>query len=176
MDFTKPTITASDEQLRSLTFLVRKLWDKQQLLIDKENEVKELKKEIEYVSSEEIPSLMDTLGMSSIKTIEGQEVTVGTKIYASIPKMSQEAAHAWLQDNGLGDIVKNEFKVIYKRGEQEEAVIFEEYLMEKDEFYKKREFVEPGTLKATLRELIESGGIPPSHLFTIFNKRETKIK
>ena len=141
----------------------------------KEEELKELKRKVELVSGEVIPTMMQEMNISTLKLADGTSVEVKPVYGASIPTAKKEEAFKWLRDNGLGDLIKNEVTVAFGRDEdtkaQQYAVLAQGQGYEPVQKLK----VEPMTLKALVRERLESGQEMPSDLFKTYAGNSTKI-
>ncbi len=90
-------------------------------LANKEKELKELKRKVELVSGEIIPTMMQEMNISTLKLADGTSVEVKPVYGASILVAKREGAFKWLRDNGLGDIIKNEVTVAFGRDEDIKA-------------------------------------------------------
>ena len=95
---------------------------------------------------------------------------------ASIPVSKREEAFKWLRDNGLGDLIKNEVTVSFGRNEDNKAATYA--VLAQGQGYQpvQKLKVEPMTLKALVRERIESGREIPSDLFNVYAGSRTTIK
>ena len=154
---------------------VVKLQELEEQLLVKEQEYKEMKRKVELVSSEVIPTMMQEMNISTLKLADGTSVEVKPVYGASIPVDKKEEAYTWLRENGLGDLIKNEITVAFGRSEdnkaQQYAVLAQGQGYEPIQKLK----VEPMTLKALVRERLESGQEMPSDLFNVFAGNRTKI-
>ena len=154
---------------------VVKLQELEAELLVKEQEYKEMKRKVELVSSEVIPTMMQEMNISTLKLADGTSVEVKPVYGASIPADKKEEAYKWLRENGLGDLIKNEVTVAFGRSEdnkaQQYAVLAQGQGYEPVQKLK----VEPMTLKALVRERIENGLDMPSDLFNLFTSNRTKI-
>jgi len=159
----------------SLAEQVVKLQKLEEELLAKEVEYKEIKRKVELVSSEVIPTMMQEMNISTLKLADGTSVEVKPVYGASIPADKKEDAYKWLRENGLGDLIKNEVTVAFGRSEdnkaQQYAVLAQGQGYEPVQKLK----VEPMTLKALVRERIENGLDMPSNLFNLFTSNRTKI-
>ena len=145
-------------------------------LANKEKELKELKRKVELVSGEIIPTMMQEMNISTLKLADGTSVEVKPVYGASIPVAKREEAFKWLRDNGLGDLIKNEVTVSFGRNEDNKAVQYA-VLAQGQGFQPVQKLkVEPMTLKALVRERIESGREIPSDLFNVYAGNRTTIK
>ena len=154
---------------------VVKLQELEAELLVKEQEYKEMKRKVELVSSEVIPTMMQEMNISTLKLSDGTSVEVKPVYGASIPADKKEEAYKWLRENGLGDLIKNEVTVAFGRSEdnkaQQYAVLAQGQGYEPVQKLK----VEPMTLKALVRERLESGQEMPSDLFNVFAGNRTKV-
>ena len=78
--------------------------------------------------------------------------------------------------NGLGDIIKNDVIVTFGRGEDNKASDYANLARGQGFEPIQKVGVNPQTLKATLRERVESGSNLPSEHFKTFVGNQTKIK
>jgi hypothetical protein len=160
---------------KKLSDQVVKLQELEEELLVKEQEYKEVKRKVELVSSEVIPTMMQEMNISTLKLHDGTSVEVKPVYGASIPADKKEEAYTWLRENGLGDLIKNEITVAFGRSEdnkaQQYAVLAQGQGYEPVQKLK----VEPMTLKALVRERVEKGLDMPSDLFNLFTSNRTKI-
>ena len=101
---------------QQLSDLVRKLRSVEKDIEDAEQHLKALKQEKHKLSVENIPVLMDEMGMERID-VDGVTVSRKMIVHASIPVDRKEEAFAWLRENGLDDIIKNDVTCSFGKGE-----------------------------------------------------------
>mgnify|MGYP001368354114 CR=1 FL=1 len=164
------------ENIRSLADQVERLEQLQTKLDSQEKNIKNIKKELEHVSGEIIPTMMSEMGLSHLKLIDGSSVDVKPNYSANITIANREAAFNWLRNNGLGDIIKNEISVSFGRNEDNKAADYAALAQERGFQPTQKLKVEPMTLKALVRERIEAGKDMPTELFNIFVGNKTTIK
>jgi len=154
---------------------VVKLTNLEDELANKEKELKELKRKVELVSGEIIPTMMQEMNISTLKLADGTSVEVKPLYRASILVANREEAFKWLRDNDLGDLIKNEITVAFGRNEDNKASDYA--ILAKGQGYEpvQKLKVEPMTLKALVRERLEAGQEMPSDLFNLFTGNRTKI-
>ena len=140
-----------------------------------EEQVKKLKKEVDHLSGEVIPTMMQEMNLSTLKLADGSAVEVKPVYGASIPVAKKEEAFNWLRSNGLGDLIKNEVTVSFGRNEDNKAAEYANLAQGQGYQPVQKLKVEPMTLKALVRERIESGQDMPSDLFNVFAGNRTKI-
>ena len=111
----------SANDANKLSDQVVKLQELEAELLVKEQEYKEMKRKVELVSSEVIPTMMQEMNISTLKLADGTSVEVKPVYGASIPADKKEEAYKWLRENGLGDLIKNEVTVAFGRSEDNKA-------------------------------------------------------
>ena len=92
---------------KQLSDLVRKLRKVEDQIADAEQYLKAVKLEKHKLSTENIPALMDEMGMDRVD-VDGLTVTRKMIVHASIPSDRKDEAFAWLRENGLDEIIKND--------------------------------------------------------------------
>lgn len=160
---------------RRLSDLVRKLRSIESEIADTEDHLKTLKGEKHRLSTELIPSCMDEMG---IERVDVDGVTVQRKLFvsASIPVARKEEAFAWLRDNGLDDIIKNDVTCSFGKGEDNLAGDVVGILRDKGFDPSVKTHVHSSTLRAFVKERVESGKPIDLDLFGAFVNNTAEIK
>ena len=160
---------------KTLSEQVVKLRDLEDKIKIAEENLKQLKKQEDLLSGEIIPTMMTEMNISTLKLADGSAIEVKPIYGASIPADKKEEAFNWLRKEGLGDLIKNEVTVSFGRNEDNKAA--EYAVLAQGQGYQPTQKlkVEPMTLKALVRERIESGKDMPSDLFNVFAGNRTKI-
>ena len=164
------------ENIQSLADQVERLNKFQIQMEDLEKTLKQKKKDFEHLSAEVIPTMMAEMGLSHLKLMDGSSVDVKPNYSASITIANKDAAFQWLRDNNLGDIIKNEISVSFGRNEDNKAADYASLASERGFSPTQKLKVEPMTLKALVRERLESGKEMPTELFNVFVGNKTTIK
>ena len=164
------------ENIQSLADQVEKLNTLDQQVQSLEKDLKQKKKDFEYLSGEVIPTMMAEMGLSQLKLMDGSSVDVKPNYSANITIANRDAAFNWLRTNGLGDIIKNEISVSFGRNEDNKAADYAALASERGYQPTQKLKVEPMTLKALVRERIENGKEMPTELFNVFVGNKTTIK
>ena len=177
IDFEKDRMQSVEQidSAKRLSDKVLELKDLEDEITNAEESLKKLKEKAKVVSSVEIPAMMDDMQITKLKLKDGESVEI-KKIYgAYIPPDQQGAAFTWLRNNGLGDIIKNDITVTFGKGEDNKAA--EYAVLAKGQGYEpiQKIGVHPQTLKAMVRERLESNQDVPSDLFKPFEGNQTKI-
>ena len=160
---------------KSLSEQVLKLKAMEDDLAAKEDVIKKLKQDIDIISGEVIPTMMQEMNLSTLKLADGSSVEVKPVYGASISAAKKEEAFNWLRNNGLGDLIKNEITVSFGRNEDNKAASYAELAQGQGYQPTQKLKVEPMTLKALVRERLESGKEMPTDLFNVFAGNRTKI-
>ena len=171
------------EEILDKTTNINKLADKikemqavQKAIALDEEQIKQKKKHLEYISGEVVPTMLSEMGLSFLKLQDGSSVEVKTNYSATITQANKEAAFNWLRENGLGDIIKNEISVSFGRNEDNKAADYAELAKGQGLEPRQKLKVEPMTLKALVRERMEAGKEMPTELFNIYVGNKTTIK
>ena len=188
------TINFEDDQIQSVTQVdaAKSLSDKVLELRDLEDEIQnaedsinKLKEKAKILSQIEIPAMMQDMHITKLKLKDGESVEVKPFYYASVSQginetdsdyaQRKEQAFTWLRNNGLGDIIKNDITVTFGKGEDNKAAQYAVLARGQGFEPVQKEGVHSQTLKAVVRERIESGLDMPSDLFKTFAGSQTKI-
>ena len=163
--------------LESVAELLREQLKLEELIESMEETVKINKEALRKLSGEIIPEKMAELGMTATEMYDGSKVQVVEDIYVSIPKdlSKSKACYEWLDDNGLGDIIKNQVGMSFGKGEGNKAKHLEESIKEMGLIPEVKVSVHPSTLKATIRKWHEEGKSVPDNTFSLFIGQKTKI-
>ena len=168
------SVTQADaaESLSSKVIELKNLEDE---IANAEKSVSKLKEQAKQLSQFDIPAMMEEMHITKLKLKDGESVEI-KKIYgASIPQEHQEAAFTWLRNNDLGDIIKNDITVTFGRGEDNKAAEYASLAQGQGYEPVQKIGVHPQTLKAVVRERLESGREMPSDLFKTYAGNSTKI-
>ena len=138
-----------------------------------------LKKKEDYItklSEQVLPTLFSEVGLSELKLSDGRKLKVSEYFRASIKAENRQLAYTWLRDNGFGDLVKNQVTCSFGRNEDEKASGLMSELSDKGLEPAQREWVEPSTLRAFVREQYEKGVDLPMELLGAYVGQKTTIK
>ena len=172
----RANVLQKTDNIRSLADQVERLENHQTQIKKQEDDLKQKKKDFEYLSGEVIPTMMSEMGLSHLKLMDGSSVDVKPNYSANITIANREEAFNWLRNNGLGDIIKNEILVSFGRNEDNKAADYAALAQERGYQPTQKLKVEPMTLKALVRERIEAGKELPTELFNVFVGNKTTIK
>ena len=161
--------------MKTLSSLVK---DLDQLTIDineKEEELKSLKLQKHLMSTEQIPTMMDEMGVQRLD-VENLSVSLKPLINASIPPTRREEAYQWLRENDLDDIIKNDVILSFGKGEDNIAGDIMYDLEQRGMHPEKKTHIHSMTLRAFIRERVEKGLPIDLDLFGAYVARIADIK
>ena len=160
---------------KQLSGLVRQLNNKQEQIDETEKYLKELKAEKQRIAFEQIPMLMDEMGIERVD-VDGATVTLKPFVSASIPADRKQEAFNWLREHGLDDIIKNDIIVSFGRG-QDNAAGDVMYDLEQKGFHpEQKTHIHSMTLKAFVRERVEQGNPIDLDMFGAYVARTAEVK
>ena len=160
---------------KQLSQLVRNLRTVEQDIEDAETHLKTLKQEKHKLSVENIPALMDEMGVERLD-VDGMTVERRMIVAASIPAANKEQAFEWLRSNGLDDIIKNDVTCSFGKGEDNVAGDVIGILRDRGFDPMTKTHVHPSTLKAFVKERITDGKPIDLDLFGAFISNTAVIK
>lgn len=153
-----------------------------ELLIELRNKVEDLetqltaaKADVRRVEQEDLPDLMQELGLETFKLKTGQVIEVKPEVDCSITEEKRAAAHSWLVDRGFGGLIKTEVVVTFGRGEHDAAEDFANECAERGKQPNLVERVHPSTLKSFVKEQMAAGRPLPFDLFGVHPYNKVKI-
>lgn len=135
-----------------------------------ETELKAAKEDVRRVEQEDLPDLMQELGLQTFKLATGEVVDVKQDVECGISEERRARAHAWLTENGFGGLIKTEVVARFGRDQRDAAVAVAEQIGGE-----MIERVHPATLKSFVKEQMEAGRAIPFDLFAIHPFNRVKI-
>ena len=168
--------TTSQDSLKRASDLAERILKGQQSILDLEEKLKTYKKALRELDEVELPDLMLQIGVKQIKLVTGETVTIKDMVAASISQANKAEAFQWLIDNNHGDLIKNEVKLKFSRGEEEAADKIVKELLAKGLDPKQVKSVHSGTLSAFVKEQLSEGAEIPEKLLGVYIGRKAIIK
>jgi len=174
-DALKQIKVPEDKELSKVGKLISQLQQMQETYQKQETDLKKFKQEILEMETRIIPDVMMELGVAEFTNTDGIKVTIKPFVSASISKERTEEAHTWLKDNGHGDLIKHLVSVdVGKKETDANQAISALSKLGLDPIDKEQ--VHSQTLKAFVREQVESGKPFPLELFGVFLGQKATIK
>jgi len=163
------------DDLTNISQLSRKLTQMEDQIEHLESELKIRKDELRKLSEDTLPNALLEQGLSEIKLTDGTTLSVTNYYSARITEETRDAAFKWLQENELGDIIKNTVSASFGREENDAAQELMARLEEEGHDLVQKKWVEPMTLKATVKEQVEKGVALPLETFNVYIGQKIKV-
>ena len=157
--------TLDNAGLDTVAGLARKIKYQQDKVERLDRELKDEKQALLKLTDEDLPSTMADLGLSKFSLDDGSTVEVKPTYGASILVKDRPAAYEWLRENGFDDIIKNVISCQFGRGEDDQASAFHAFASQQGYPADQNESIHASTLKAFVKERIETGEDFPHTLF-----------
>lgn len=162
--------------LAQISGLAAVLLDRKAEVEQREEQLKAAKEELRKVEREDLPELMRSVGMSELRLDDGSRVAVADDVECHISEERKAAAHAWLEANGFGGLIKTSVEVSFGKNERAEAIAFVgEVRKITARPIDLNEGVHSATLKAFVKERLAAGEIVPFDLFGVFPFARAKV-
>jgi len=168
--------TTAQDNMGKIGAVANDVADTDKEIADLEEQLKKKKDYKKHLAENVLPNLFSEVGLSELKLADGRHLKVSNYYGASIKEEKKQAAFNWLRDNGFGDLIKNQVSCSFGRNEEEKASGLLSHLNEKGYQSAQREWVEPSTLRAFVREQYEAGKELPMDLLGAFVGHKTTIK
>lgn len=132
--------------------------------LNKETELKAIEERAKSISTQMLPDLMTGLGLTEITLTSGRKIAVVQDTFVNLTKEKRAEAYAWLRAGNMGGIIKSEL-IVAAEHEASLNVPFE-----------KDERIHPSTLKAYVKEQMETNPDFPKELFGVYQSTRAIIK
>ena len=165
----------SEDKTKNLSSLVRLSIDVEKQIKDTENYLKDLKQKKRTIDEEDIPSLMEELGVESLQ-VDGNKVSIDKFVSARIPEARKDEAYAFLRSIGEADIIKNEVVVGFNMGQDNVAGAVVDDLTKQGLNPVQKTHIHPMTLKTWAKNRIDNGQEIDLDLFGVYQGNRAKIK
>ncbi len=192
INFEEDATPASQNTLPVVT-AARRMYSLAQGIFEREQEIKKMHAELQLIERDQIPSMMEELGVAELPLSDGSVLKVADFIEANIPTEAaiskekdpearqdkqerREAAFKWLRENNSGAVIKKEVSVDLGKTEDE---VVKNLRAAIDQFgfqSEQTEGVHAATLKKLLKEKMEAGVDIPFDTFAIYAGKKASIK
>lgn len=163
----------SEEKLGILATYAAKQQAIESEIATAEKLISDLKAKLALVSETQIPEMMEALNIEEFTL--GNGIKVSVKPYYS-GKITSLEAHEWLETNGHGDIIKGEVAIPFPKGyEKNRLSALQDVALALGLRADITEEVHSSTLRAWLKQMVESGEVFPRQLFNCFVGKRTKL-
>lgn len=178
VDYEDMTEGPTDDQLKVISGLIKRQVEIEDWIKKEEGRMREAKANLLKVQNELLPEAMLAAGVKEFADEKGFKVTVKEDVKAGITAANQEWCFGWLKETGNQDIIRNEFKISYGVGEEEQANVLVAALNEQAQEFNQKRYIHPRTLPAFCRAEMEDNdhGEEWETKFGIFRYKVAKIE
>ena len=169
-------LQVTNEDLDSVGALARRAKLLEKEIDELDTVLKERKEQQRKLLEESIPAMLQELGMKKFVMADGSTIDVKPFYSASIKEENRAVAYQWLRDNGYDDIIKNTVSVRFGRNEDKLCETLINTLRQQNYPVEQTEKIEPQTLKAWAREMVERGQEIPTETFSLYVGHKATIK
>lgn len=169
-------LQVKNEDLDSVGALARRAKLLEKEIDELDTVLKERKEQQRKLLEESIPAMLQELGMKKFVMADGSTIDVKPFYSASIKDENRAVAYQWLRDNGYDDIIKNTVSVRFGRNEDKLCETLINSLRQQNYPVEQTEKIEPQTLKAWAREMVERGQEIPTETFSLYVGHKATIK
>ena len=166
--------TPTNTELAELASLADAQLSYEKMIANLEEQVSEAKESLRKIQEQMIPELMQSIGMSKFTLENGFSITIKDDVFASMRKDYTDEAIHWLDEHGLGDIVKNKVEVQFSRGSSTNELL--SYCKQHGLNAAQNKSIHASTLKATVKEQLARGVEFPEEYFSIHPFKKAVIK
>ena len=166
-------VLPNEDKLGRLTALAREQLKLQHEIEDMQLRLKGRQEALEKISEHEIPELMFEIGTKSIQLLDGRWLKINP-FYSG--KITGPECYDWLEQNGYADIVKTNIVVAMKMSDVDKAAAVRKLLHDNGIDWDENSGVHHSTLKAWIKDTINSGKPIDRDLFNVFTGFRATIK
>lgn len=166
----------SNEELKVVSNLAARQLTMEDEISALQDEIKQKTEALKKIQEDLLPEAMAEIGLEEFTLSTGEKVSIKTGIAANISKANMGAAFGWLKKHGHDDIIKNEYKANFGRGEEDEAKELADFLMAHGYQHTHKRSVHHSTLRAFCNEQMEKGVNIPQDVFGIFKWAKSIVK
>lgn len=180
-DYSGEEEEASPEQMKQLHSLVEQLETAEREADDLEEQLKAKKKWVQQLAENDIPELMQSIGVKDLTTLNGLKVELKEDVRASFFTKNPEKrgpAFEWLHEHGHDGLIKNVVSAQFGKDQAEVAEAFVAYCKAFDRpvDVAQKQDIHHQTLLAFLREQLEMGTGVPLEKFGAIVQKFARIK
>ena len=169
-------LKVKDDEISGIAAMAKRAKELEKEIEDHEGILKERKDQFRKLTEEAIPEALSQMGMKSFKMADGSQIDIKPFYSASIKEEKRAQAYEWLREKGFDDIIKNTVSVRFGRGEDQLCEALLNLLREQNYPVEQAQKIEPQTLKAWVREMVERGSEFPTELFGAYVGQKATIK
>ena len=165
----------TNEQLEQVAALAKSQTAAELKIEQLTEELRVAKEDWRKIAQELLPDAMAACHLKEFTLEDGRQIKIKDDVFASIPVAALPQAAQWLKAHNHGAILKNEFKVPFGAGEDDQAKVLTTFLEANGVDFNNRVFVHPGTLKRWVKDQLAEGNEVPKSI-TYYEFREASVK
>ena len=119
-DAAAPAVSTEDA-LAQISQLARAMVEQELVVKAAEEALRAAKANYIRIEQEDLPTVMASVGLKAFKLDNGFTVEIKDDVQASITEENKPAAHAWLEDNNFGGLIKSVVSMQFGKGDLEKA-------------------------------------------------------
>ena len=162
--------------LKTVAELAKEIQNEEEYISCLEDDLKKAKKKLLTMTDEDLPALLQEVGINKFELDDGSTVEVKQTYGASILVDNRPQAYEWLRENGYDDIIKNNVICTFGRGEDDKASAFQAFAAKEGYAANQKTEIHPQTLRAFVKERVEAGEEFPMELFGAWIGQRAVIK
>jgi hypothetical protein len=139
-----------------------------------DQELADAKAKLRDIAWNQVPELMDKLGMREFTTNAGLKIKVSDDVRCGVIK--SPPALKWLRDNGLGGLIKSRVTVPFSKGSEADADALVDKLQGEGMAATCTQEVHNQTMQSTIKGLLEEGKDVPLDLFGAHMQSRAKVE
>ena len=170
------TPIADNKDLTEVSEIVATIAEVESTMKVQENALKASKDTYRRLVEEDLPNKLAEIGLIKVETTNGDKVEVKPFYKGHISKERMAEAYKWLRTNNHGDMIKNEIKTVFGKGEDGKSITLKKLLNDSGISFTDKESVHPQSLNAFIREQTEKGKALPHDLLGVHIGQIAKIK
>ena len=168
-------VVVSNDGLKQISAIAEKMAQEQGEIEALEESLKNAKERLRKLEELDLPQAMDTAGVKEFTLTNGAKVKVEDVVHANIPKAFEVPAFEYLRKTGNGDLIKNEVKAKFGRGQEEFANKLIQFATSIGIEAEQKSAVAWNTLTAWVKEQRSAGVNLPEDILGIYSGRKAKI-
>jgi len=174
-DYSADLEAPSTDRLAELSSLANDLYLAELDVVERKRELEEAQAKADDISQQQIPQLMESIGIEEFTTTSGVKLSIKDIIRAAPPAARRAEAYAWLKEHGYGDLIKHNIIVGFGRDEEQDANDLAADLERKGLRTKDELKVESQTMKKFVKDRLAAGQAIPMDLFGVRQFKQAKI-
>jgi hypothetical protein len=145
---------------------------------DKATEIKKLEEREFQLENEIIPSMIEEAGVKSLTLTDGSKVSIKDQLRANITMENEDYCFTRLKEMGLDDVIKNEVKLTFGRGQDSDASNLITELQDRGLYPSNKKGVAWNTLSKLVEEQIAKGSMTSvdQEKFGVYTFKKVKIE